>query len=878
VPLVKSVQIDIGVKGDAASKAKLDGISRKAEELKKAFPEYTLKIDSAAATERLKVFREQLRAIPNETTTTVKVKVDSSALDKLSKSGFLKPSGLGIAAALSPSLIPLAGGIAGAVGAIGVSFGAAAAGAGLFGLAATSVLSQASSDAQKLSALNAKLATAQTAAQKKAVRQQIDALTIGWAKGYANLIGQYQDFHQKWKAASQAIAVPALTTWLGALTKGLPLLVTAVKPVADVFQNWGQILKDNFSSPAIMKNLQGMAAAFGRFSAGQLTLVGGAIADIALGVFHLGKDLAGSGANFSSFGIWLNNIGSGFLTWSKSKQARDDVQGFLGFMHKNGALVTGILQDLGKILPGILQGVSGTGQLELQAISGLLGGIANLPKGWQKPLTEAAGAILLLSKTGVVSTGLKVAFPKEGAGKLALAGSLGMRLVAGAFIVPAAVMIIGTIIPPDTNKQAAKDFKNQPDIVVKISDFFHVTGMGAWVDQYFSHPIRKWALTTLPDALDTAASKIGVFLTRTIPTDALKMAFSVTGTFAKLPGPLGEPFKKAHTVIAGELAKIQFNAAHTFGQIQSGINAFHGKKVALTFGLNLPAGVSFPSRPIKGRAAGWLVPGSGGGDTVPAMLTPGEAVVPRRLVPAVAPFLSANRVPGFAAGGLAGPAFAGNFPSGSVIRGDDAAMQRAVSSIAAAVKGLLHINRSAFTSFGAAGPGGGAPGSNAALARRMFPGENFAAWNYVAMRESGWNQFARNPSSGAYGIAQALPPTKYPFAGQAAGGSNPAAQISWMEGYMRSRYGGALGAAAHERAFNWYDKGGWLMPGLTLAMNKTGKPERILPPGHSSATPVVVQFRAAHGDRYGQFLLNEIQKLVTNNGGGDVQATFGQKA
>jgi hypothetical protein len=40
------------------------------------------------------------------------------------------------------------------------------------------------------------------------------------------------------------------------------------------------------------------------------------------------------------------------------------------------------------------------------------------------------------------------------------------------------------------------------------------------------------------------------------------------------------------------------------------------------------------------------------------------------------------------------------------------------------------------------------------------------------------------------------------------GSANPAAQISWMVGYMNSRYGGSPGAAAHERAFNWYAEGG----------------------------------------------------------------------
>jgi hypothetical protein len=196
-------------------------------------------------------------------------------------------------------------------------------------------------------------------------------------------------------------------------------------------------------------------------------------------------------------------------------------------------------------------------------------------------------------------------------------------------------------------------------------------------------------------------------------------------------------------------------------------------------------------------------------------------------------------VPGYANGGVVG-GYSGSVPGlGKWLASEHAATIRAVSQSVAA--SFAHASASRASSFGAAGPGGGAPSANAALARSMYPGEDFASWNYVAMRESGWNQFARNPSSGAYGIPQALPPSKLPFAGQAAGGSNPAAQISWMEGYMRSRYGGAAGAAAHERAFNWYAGGtagaapGWAWVGERgpeLAYMRGG--ERILPAGLSA--------------------------------------------
>jgi hypothetical protein len=59
--------------------------------------------------------------------------------------------------------------------------------------------------------------------------------------------------------------------------------------------------------------------------------------------------------------------------------------------------------------------------------------------------------------------------------------------------------------------------------------------------------------------------------------------------------------------------------------------------------------------------------------------------------------------------------------------------------------------------------------------------------------------------------------------------SNPAAQISWMISYSQGRYGSPEAAEQHEISQHWYDKGGILPPGLTLAANATGKNEVVLP-------------------------------------------------
>lgn len=72
-------------------------------------------------------------------------------------------------------------------------------------------------------------------------------------------------------------------------------------------------------------------------------------------------------------------------------------------------------------------------------------------------------------------------------------------------------------------------------------------------------------------------------------------------------------------------------------------------------------------------------------------------------------------------------------------------------------------------------------------------------WN----RESGWNQFAKNPYSEAYGIPQANPGYK-----MASAGSdwqwNPWTQIRWGLGYIHSTYGSPCSAWDHEISVGYY--------------------------------------------------------------------------
>lgn len=71
------------------------------------------------------------------------------------------------------------------------------------------------------------------------------------------------------------------------------------------------------------------------------------------------------------------------------------------------------------------------------------------------------------------------------------------------------------------------------------------------------------------------------------------------------------------------------------------------------------------------------------------------------------------------------------------------------------------------------------------------------------MRESTWNPSAVNPSSGAYGIPQALPASQLASAGPD-WKTNPATQIKWGLGYIQQRYGNPAAAWAHEESHGWY--------------------------------------------------------------------------
>jgi TP901 family phage tail tape measure protein len=115
----------------------------------------------------------------------------------------------------------------------------------------------------------------------------------------------------------------------------------------------------------------------------------------------------------------------------------------------------------------------------------------------------------------------------------------------------------------------------------------------------------------------------------------------------------------------------------------------------------------------------------------------------------------------------------------------------------------------------------------AEVVAQFWPTEDFAT-QMGSLRalwegESGWRWNAKNPTSGAYGIPQALPASKMASAGSD-WQTNPRTQILWGLNYIRNRYGSPsaaygdwLGHSPH-----WYARGGLAPIGQTAWVGERG--------------------------------------------------------
>ena len=132
-----------------------------------------------------------------------------------------------------------------------------------------------------------------------------------------------------------------------------------------------------------------------------------------------------------------------------------------------------------------------------------------------------------------------------------------------------------------------------------------------------------------------------------------------------------------------------------------------------------------------------------------------------------------------------------------------AAKAKAAAAAAAAAEAQAQGSGTSSYPSGPANPTGAQAIARDMLAARGWGADQFGCLVSLWDRESGWNVYAQNPSSGAYGIPQALPGSKMSTAG-ADWQTNAATQIAWGLGYIADRYGSPCGAWSHSESAGWY--------------------------------------------------------------------------
>jgi len=260
---------------------------------------------------------------------------------------------------------------------------------------------------------------------------QTEQLAI--AKAYAGMspaqielsrqLGAMSDAWDKVKAAQTPVVAGALAPWLQAVTDLTGQLGPIIAAVAPVLGSLGKQFDVLVGSPAFTE-FTDFIAGTGSHVIGEL---GRSALDIVDGLITLLPQLA---PLIDSTATGIGHMADKFEAWAVSAQARQDVGKFLQWMHDNGPAVGTFIENVGKVLGRLAPGLTAGGVTELKVISDFLGLVAKLPKGIAGPITEVAGAALVLAKLPGGTKVISFAVNLLGKGAGALLRLLGLGGVA----------------------------------------------------------------------------------------------------------------------------------------------------------------------------------------------------------------------------------------------------------------------------------------------------------------------------------------------------------------------------------------------------------------------------------------------------------------
>jgi hypothetical protein len=356
-----------------------------------------------------------------------------------------------------------------------------------------------------------------------------------------------------------------------------------------------------------------------------------------------------------------------------------------------------------------------------------------------------------------------------------------------------------------------------------------------------------------------------------VNTDISNLTNSIIQTGAKSASTAGD---RAQLIKDLEASGVSASTAKGFVDgLQTSIGNLKGKVVAVGVVGSGSGTITFAEQNIKNASTGLLefhasggpVKGPGGptDDMVPIWGSNGEFMMQASAVSKYGlGFMSMVNAGKLAAGGpidissiLSAPDWMGDAMASAAqsAEGTDANlmiadMRAKIAAAAAAAAAAAKASAAAFIGSGGASGGVIEAMMTSMAAARGWTGAQLTALLEVESREAGFNMTAQNPTSSAYGLAQFIN-----GAGEYAqwGGNSTTAsgQITAMLNYIAATYGTPEAAWQSELTRGFYDNGGPLQPGYTLAYNGTGRPEQVTSPAQAQSSQRSLDAIAARLDK-----------------------------
>lgn len=442
-----------------------------------------------------------------------------------------------------------------------------------------------------------------------------------------------------------------------------PIFAGATGAIAGPFKTFADTLLRSFGSPAVQTSIAHVAASFGQLLTAATPALAGAVTNVATGVQKLADAVAGNPGAFRDLISDMGKLAGGVLTVIASMTQ------VANWVEKNWNWVKWIVVPE---VAAIQEVVANFDTLRHDIAAHMSEIQSNVIDAWNKTWTQTIGRAVqfghdleddfnnvkswITTWVSAVGKFFTSTLPNDWKAAVTSAKNDFVAPIENAFT--AAVSWINTnlvgkltnfltkVIPADF-KAAVQSAKN--DFISPIEGAF--SGAVSWIN------------TNLVGRLTT-------FMTVTIPNDFKSAVTAAKNDFVT---PIENAFSGAWTWITGHF----ITPIHTFlvttlpADFRSAVSAVSSAWTGVENAVSVPVkfvvnnvidklisafdtvskAVGGPSIPQVKFAGGGQVPGHGSGDTVHAMLTPGELVVPVGMVRAGAVDHLRGMLPGFAAGG-----------------------------------------------------------------------------------------------------------------------------------------------------------------------------------------------------------------------------------